>query len=106
MGLVIGIPVYLAAIFARTARQTGWIFLKAAMLVVLITLAIGLGALAFAYAQISLETLPSWMSGRRVSDPVAFARAGTMHNNSYLGGLIGLVVGTVYAFVQARRTRA
>ena len=106
MGLVIGVPIYLVAIFAKYPRQTAQIFLKAALLVVAVTLAAGLAALIYGFATITLESLPTWMTGRRVSDPVAFARAGMMHNNSYLGGVIGLVAASVFAVRAVRRTRA
>ena len=45
------------------------------------------------------------MEGRGVSDPLSFARAGMMHNFSYLGGMIGLAVGLIYAVWQAVQSR-
>jgi len=37
-----------------------------------------------------------------LTDQVSFARAGTMHNFSYLGGLIGIVTGITYLVIQRR----
>jgi hypothetical protein len=43
------------------------------------------------------------MAGRAVNDPVAFARAGMMHNFSYIGGFVGLVVALTAMIRAARR---
>ncbi len=59
-------------------------------------LVVGLGALAFAFATINAQTLPGFWYPDGVTDKVAFARAGTMHNFSYLGGFLGILTGTIY----------
>jgi hypothetical protein len=105
MGVILAVPVYAAALFVRGDRAFVRTFLQAAVLVVAITLLAGLGALGWAMISIRAETLPFWMEGRPVSDPVSFARAGTMHNHSYLGGLIGAGCGVVYALVRAVLSR-
>lgn len=89
MGLVIGAPVFLAGLRIKDSGQFAKAFVVAAVAVVVVTLTIGLVALGFGYT--TIETAPRYFEG--VSDPVAFARAGMMHNFSYLGGLIGLFVG-------------
>lgn len=105
MGVVIGLPVYFAGLFVRGTRPFVLAFLRASILVVLVTLVIGLGALAWAIFTLKPETLPSWMEGRNVTDPVAFAQAGVMHNFSYIGGQIGLTFGLVAVVRAARRSR-
>jgi hypothetical protein len=48
------------------------------------------------------------MAGRSVENPAAFARVGTMHNWSYLGGFVGLITGVglmIFAAREARRKR-
>ena len=74
-------------------------------MVVLVALSIGLTALAFSFVLVDAQHMPTRMAGRVVEDPVAFARAGMMHNYSYLGGFIGLIAGIVFMGSTAGRTR-
>ncbi|WP_299414645.1 hypothetical protein [uncultured Sulfitobacter sp.] len=101
MGLVIGVPIYIAALFVKGTKPFVKSFVGAALLVVATTLLVGIAALVVSFVTVGPDTLPPWMRGRQVSDPVAFARAGTMHNFSYLGGLIGLFLGLIYTIWQA-----
>jgi hypothetical protein len=106
MGLVIGLPLYLAGLFIRDDRAFARQYARAAFVVVLTALLIGLGALAFAFATISDDHLPTWMIDRPVTDPAAFARAGTMHNYSYIGGFVGLIIALVSMITAARQQAA
>ena len=106
MGLVIGLPIYVAGLFVKSNAEFVRQYVRVALLVVLIALAIGVGALVLSFALINAERLPTWMTGRPVSDPVAFARAGTMHNFSYLGGLVGLLAGVASMLWSPRKRRA
>jgi hypothetical protein len=40
--------------------------------------------------------------GNEISDDVSFARAGVMHNFSYLGGLLGIITGGITIYQQRR----
>lgn len=105
MGILIGLPIYIAGLFVRGNAQFCRAYFRAALLVVAIALLVGLGALALSFVYINEQHLPNWMSGRSVDDPVAFARAGMMHNFSYLGGFVGLIAGVALMVVAARETR-
>lgn len=59
-------------------------------------LVVGLSALLIAFAVIDPDMAGDIRRyGNDITDDVAFARAGTMHNFSYLGGLIGIVTGVI-----------
>lgn len=106
MGVVIGVPVYLAAFFVRGTRRFVIAYLWSAIVVVLVTLALGVGSVTVAALTLTAENLPDFMITRVVSDPVSFAKAGIMHDFSYLGGLFGLIAGLVVTLrhaVQSRR---
>lgn len=105
MGLVIGLPIYLLCLAIRGTMAFVRVFLLAALVVVAITLLTGLGALFAGHLAIHDDHLPGWMAGRDVTDPVAFARAGLMHDFSYLGGLIGLAAGAFIVIRKALRSR-
>ena len=105
MGLVLGVPIFLVGLFIKGSSLFWRSYLKASCIVVLITLLVGLVALAVAYMTIGPDNLPWWMDGRQVSDPAAFARAGVMHDFSYLGGGIGACVGLGYMLAIVRKSR-
>jgi hypothetical protein len=103
MGLLIGVPVLLVGLILP-----GWeVYLRRCLIafaVVAVTaLVVGLGALVYACVTFSEAAEPGDWFPAGVADRVAFARAGTMHNFSYLGGFLGIVTGSVYLIV--RRVR-
>jgi hypothetical protein len=106
MGLLIGLPLYIAGLFIRDDREFCRQYLQSAIIVIATALLIGLAALAFAFMSIDEHHLPAWMADRPVSDPVAFARAGTMHNYSYIGGFVGLLFALGSMIMAARKARA
>jgi hypothetical protein len=64
----------------------------------------GLLALLYAYVTVDATTVEEVIRyGQEIDDPVAFTRAATMHNFSYLGGLLGIVTGSAWLFFERRR---
>ncbi len=112
MGLLIGIPVSIAGLWLKGTKAYVRHVLTAALLVTVSTLLVGLVSLAlgsFVIDAALLERLSSRF-GLGAREAMAFARAGTMHNASYLGGGIGLLIGWSYIVIatvsQRRRSRA
>jgi hypothetical protein len=103
MGLVIGVPVLLVGLVLPNWRAYATRCLVAFAVVAGTALAVGLGALAWASFTITESSLPGYWYPEGVADKVAFARAGTMHNFSYLGGFIGIVTGSLYLVVERVR---
>ncbi|MFC2952954.1 hypothetical protein ACFOOP_13525 [Marinicaulis aureus] len=93
MGFLIGLPIYIMGLFVRGAGRFVKAFIKVASVVVVTTLFVGVTALGVSFLTVTEEMLPGWMQYFSVYDPVAFARAGTMHNFSYIGGIVGLFAG-------------
>src|SRR5437870_2054262 len=96
MGLLIGLPLVIVgslltdrkAYFTRTLASFGVAAGTA--------LVVGLLAQAWAALTIADANLPDFPIPAGVVDKVAFARAGTMHDFSYLGGFLGILTGTAY----------
>ena len=99
MGLVIGVPVLLIGLILPDWKTYITHGLVAFVVVPLTSLLVGLGALACGNFTISNEALPGYWYPDGVVDRVAFARAGNMHNFTYLGGGIGIITGSVYLIV-------
>ena len=99
MGLLIGLPVLLVGLAMPDARTYLSRSLIAFAVVAGTALAVGLGALAWASVAVTESNLPAFRYPVGVADRVAFARVGVMHNFSYLGGLLGVVTGSLYLIV-------
>lgn len=103
MGVFVGIPVLLIGLVMPDARTYFTRILAAFAVVAVTALVVGLGALAYASCCITASNLPQHSFPAGVTDKVAFARAGTMHNFSYLGGFVGIF--TASAYLVAERIR-
>ncbi len=101
MGLLIGMVLVPFGLLIPGWQQYLRTMLQTFFVVALTTLTVGLGALAYAYATFTPANIGPYSA--RITQPLAFARAGHMHNFSYIGGLIGIVVGVVFVLVQRWR---
>ena len=103
MGIVIGLILIPAGLVIRGHRVYFISMIKAFGAVTLTTLGSGLVALLIAHFVVTPDTtLAITQYGNSIVDDVAFARAGTMHNFSYLGGLLGVVTGGLTLYWQRR----
>lgn len=102
MGLVIGVPLLLIGLIVPGWKTYVTRCLIAIAIVVATTLAIGLITLLIAYQTATPDLF--WIPDA-VGDRVAFARAGAMHDASYLGGFIGILTGSAYLFVEHYRIK-
>ncbi len=103
MGLVIGVPIAALALLMPSVGHMIRAFLRAAMMVVGMTLVLGVSSLAFT---VDPDRYDLFRIPQGVEDPAGFVRAGLMHDASYVAGLIGLLAGVIYmivAVVKARR---
>jgi hypothetical protein len=96
MGIVIGIILIPFGLLIRGNANYFWGMIRVFGIVTLTTLLTGLAALALAYVFLDSDNVGRISRyGNEITDDVAFARAGTMHNLSYLGGLAGIITGGV-----------
>jgi hypothetical protein len=103
MGLIIGVPVLLIGLILPDWKTYLTHGLVAFAVVALTALVVGFGALVYGYFTISEGSLPAYWYPNGIVDRVAFARAGNMHDFSYLGGGIGIITGSVYLIVARLR---
>lgn len=99
MGFLIGVPVLLVGLILPEWQAYLRHCLMAFVVVAVTALAVGLGALIYAYLSISASSLPAFWYSDGVVDKVAFARAAVMHNFSYLGGFLGILTATLYLII-------
>jgi MFS family permease len=104
MGIVIGMILIPFGLLIRGSANYFWAMIRVFGVVAVTTLIVGLTALAIAFVVVDTEVAGEISRyGNEMTDDVAFARAGTMHNFSYLGGLVGIITGGVAVFWQRRR---
>jgi hypothetical protein len=103
MGIVIGIVLIPAGLGVPGRSNYFWTMIRAFGVVIGTTVAVGFLALAAAYLFLDAENVGEISRfGHAIENDVAFARAGTMHNCSYLGGLVGILSGG-WAILKQRR---
>lgn len=94
MGIVVGVFVIPFGLLIRDTYAYLCAVLRVFGLVLLTTMSFGFIALAISYVTISPADVGELsIGGNHISEPAAFMRAGMMHNFSYVGGLVGVVVG-------------
>lgn len=102
MGVPIGLVLGLLGYSAQKNRTI--ICIKAVLITVAIALVFGL--IGYAIGKFFLAELDfNWPLPENVVDQNNFIVVGTMHNFSYLGGLAGLLFGSIYILKQKRRLK-
>jgi len=104
MGIVIGFFILPISLIVPGFTNYCKAVLRAFGIVAATALATGVCALLYTY--LSIEESHDErivLYGNEISDPVAFIRAGTMHNFSYLGGLIGIVTGMIWILAERKK---
>ena len=62
------------------------------------------GILGVLYGSLFLTKIrPNWYVPKNLIDFDSFIMVGSMHNFSYLGGLIGLIIGIIYSVKQKKK---
>lgn len=94
MGIVIGLFLIPAGLLIRNDHGFFIEVIRAFMVVVRATLASGFLGFIVAFVLIRHQPTEEWIfRGQSIVDAAAFRRAGILHNFSYIGGLVGIVLG-------------
>ncbi|MDD3721170.1 MAG: hypothetical protein PHW92_01600 [Lutibacter sp.] len=75
--------------------------LKATFLIFTITVLFGVFGLIFGYLFLS-NTEIDWNFPSDLIDKKSFITVGTMHNFSYVGGFVGMIIGMIYQIRQKK----
>ena len=104
MGIVIGVCLLFTTKVFPIGEGYSRVMIKAYCIAAGTALVTGLLALLYAFATLDVTTVGEVVRyGQEIHDPVAFMRAGTMHNFSYLGGFLGIVTGSVSLILERGR---
>lgn len=102
MGLPIGVILGLTGLVHKNSRQMLHATLGA--IVVTVVVAFATGMIGLAYGKLYLaDTGVSWWLPENLIDKRNFIAVGSMHNFSYIGGLIGMIAGAIYNVRRKRK---
>lgn len=102
MGLPIGLILGLVGLVHKDNKQ----MLRATLGAIIVTIIVAFitGLIGLAYGKLYLaDTGVDWRLPDNLIDTKNFISVGSMHNFSYLGGLAGLIAGTIYSVRQKRK---
>lgn len=95
MGLPIGLILGLVGLTIKDNNNFFLTVFKAFILTTIVAFATGLIGLVYGKLHLA-ETGVNWWLPDNLIDKKNFIAVGSMHNFSYIGGLIGLIAGTIY----------
>jgi hypothetical protein len=105
MGLPIGIILGIIGLKIKDNQKMFQTVLKAFLLTVVVAFLTGLIGLLYGKFVLA-ETGVDWWLPENLIDRKSFIAVGSMHNFSYLGGLIGLVAGIIYILRNGKKNAA
>jgi len=108
MGIPIGLILGLEGLGHKDAKRMFSITFKALWLNVLTVFIIGLIGLAYGFLILSyqpLENFESWYIPDNVKNIRTFISVSAMHNFSYMGGIIGLIVAITYTIFKRKQDK-
>tara|TARA_Y100000034_G_scaffold111039_1_gene143700 strand:+ start:69 stop:605 length:537 start_codon:yes stop_codon:yes gene_type:complete len=99
MGLPIGIILSLVGLVHKTYKRMLKVTLRAILIAVLATFLTGLIGLAYGKLYLA-DAGVNWWLPQNLVDTKNFIVVGSMHNFSYLGGILGLIIGVIFSLKQ------
>ena len=108
MGIPIGLILGLEGLRHRNAKRMFNITFRALLINVFTVFIIGLIGLAYGFTILSkqpLSNFESWYIPDNVSNIRSFISVSAMHNFSYLGAIIGLIVAITYSIIKQKQDK-
>jgi len=105
MGLITGIIIIPIGLIIPKWQNYFKIMLKSFIYISLTALLTGIIALIYGLDKYNINDIPRFNIPEGVNDIVKFCVVGNMHNFSYIGGFIGIVIGIIYLIVMNMKIR-
>lgn len=96
MGLLIGFILGLISLFKKGNKDFLKTSLKSYFVVILVSLITGISGLLYGKLFLSKNEIDWWLPETLLINKNNFIAVGSMHNFSYFGGLIGLIISATY----------
>lgn len=102
MGLPIGLILGLVGLIRTDYKRMFTVTMRSIFITVIVAFLTGLVGLAYGKFYLADQGVDWWLPENLI-DTENFISVGSMHNFSYLGGLIGLIAGIVYSILQKKK---
>ena len=96
VGLIIGIVLGAIGLIHKDGKTLFRVSMIAALITIGIALIVGIAGLVYGKVVLA-NNPPNWILPENVIDRASFIAVGSMHNFSYLGGGIGMIIGAIYS---------
>jgi hypothetical protein len=104
VGMIIGIILGLIGLIHRNGKEMFKITMRATLITIGIALIVGI--IGLIYGKFFLASNPpNWFLPENLINRTNFIMVGSMHNFSYLGGLIGMIVSVTYSIQKKRKIK-
>jgi hypothetical protein len=103
-GVIVGIGNGLVGLIHKDSKVMFAMIVKATLITLTITFITGLIGLAYGWLYLSRTSVDWWLPDNLI-DKKGFIIVGSMHNFSYLGGVLGLCAAKIYQIIVATRSR-
>lgn len=100
VGLIIGVVLAFVGLMQSSGSKMFKVTLKAFFLTLVIAFVVGIVGLGIGFLTFDQSLYPAWLPQYGLIMERNFHAVGSMHNFSYLGGLIGLVAAIIYSLKQ------
>lgn len=105
MGVPIGIILGFVGLIHKSDRQMLIVTFKAFLVVIIIAFITGLTGLAYGKLYLANSGVDWWLPENLI-DMNNYIAVGSMHNFSYVGGIIGLIGGVIYSLRKKKQLNA
>ena len=102
VGMIIGVILGFVGLIHKNGKMMFKTTMKAFLLTIVVALITGITGLIYGKLFLT-ENRPNWNLPEHLNNFDSFIMVGSIHNFSYLGGLIGLIIGIAYSVKQKRK---
>jgi len=103
-GIFIGFGHALTGLIQKDAKTMLRVIIHATLITILTAIIVGLIGLVYGRFYLSNVGVNWWLPDNLV-DKKSFIMVGSMHNFSYLGGVIGLIIGIIYQIIISKKVK-
>ena len=104
VGTIIGIVLGLIGLIHKNGKEMFQITMKASFITIGIALIVGI--IGLIYGKLALaNNPPNWFLPDNLINRTNFIMVGAMHNFSYLGGLIGMIISVIYSIRKKKKNK-
>ena len=101
IGLPIGLILGFVGLIHEDSKEMLRVTLRAIVVTAIVAFASGLVGLAYGKFHLAMRGVSGWLPDNLI-DKENFIAVGSMHDFSYFGGLIGVIIGAIYSVRQKR----